>query len=147
MTDGIIAIGMVDHSICLYTFSHFGPPSLSSECSTPLTREHTMGKLGHLNLCVVPETTSMTVSPSLVGVSSLQQDSSSALPDPKAPFIGPPNAVVEDSTEDIHLLSPDNVNTPVIPPTLGIPFQDPCVYFFEHQLSLLVTPHPSRVPL
>ena len=55
--------------------------------------------------------------------------------------------VVEDSTKEIHFLFNDSVCTLVIPLTLEIPFQDPRVYFFEHQLDLLVTPQLSRFPL
>ena len=54
-----------------------------------------------------------------------------------APFIKPLSALVDNSTEDIHLLFHDSVSTP----TLGIPFQDPHDFSFEHQLGLPV--HPS----
>ncbi len=89
---------------------------------------------------MVPETTVVTTLPPPLELFSIQQSSSSALLDSSAPFIEPPSAVVEDSIEDIHLLFDDDVNTPVIPLTLGIPFQDPHVYSFEHQLGLPVTP-------
>lgn len=71
-TGGIVATGIVDHSTCLYTFSHFGPPSPLSEHNSPLMRAHHVGQSGHLNLYDVPKTTSVAASPHLVGVSSLQ---------------------------------------------------------------------------
>ena len=122
VTGGIIATGTVDHSSRLYIFSHFGPPSPLSELSSPLSREHHVVQSGSLNLCVVPETRVVTATPLPEEYFSLQPDSSSALLDPPAPFIEPPGAVVEDSSEDTHLLSHDSVSTPIIPLALGIPF-------------------------
>ena len=87
------------------------------------------------NLCIVPEITILTTTHP-VEVFSLQQDSSLALPDPPARFIEPPGALIEDSIKDIHLLSHYSANTLA----LGIPFQDPYVFFFQHQLGLLVSP-------
>ena len=70
--DDIVAIGTIDHSIYLYTFSNFGPSSPFLEHSSSISQEHHVGQPGHMNLCVVPETTSMTTTTPLVGVSSLQ---------------------------------------------------------------------------
>ena len=125
MIGGIAAIGIVDLSTCVYSFSHFGPPLL--EHDSPPLREHYVVQLGFLNLCLVPETTVVIPLPPPFELFSVQRSSSSALPNPLAPFIEPPGAIVEDSTEDIHLLFDDSVRTPVIPLTLGIPFQDPRV--------------------
>ena len=138
MIGGIFAIGIVDLSTRLYSFSHFSPP-LPEHDSPPLRERH-MVQSGFLNLCVVPKTTVVTSLSPPLELFSIQQSSSSALPDPPAPFVKPPDAVVEDSTEDIHLLFDDSVCTPVIPLTGGIPFQDPRVYSFEHQFGLPVTP-------
>ena len=44
----------------------------------------------------------------------------------------PEITIVEGYIEDIHLLFDDSVSTPVIPLTLGIPFQVPRVYSFEY---------------
>ena len=96
---------------------------------------------------MLPETTVVTALPPPLELFSIQQSSSSALPDPPISFIETPGAVVEDSIEEIHLLFDDSVRTPVIPLTLRIPFQDPRVYSFEHQLGLPVTPQLSRFPL
>ena len=88
----------------------------------------------YMNLYIVPEITTLTPTPHPVEVFSLQQDSFLfskillPLSDPLAPFIEPPGALVEDSTEDIHLLFHDSVDTPA----LGIPFQDPHVFSFQH---------------
>lgn len=89
---------------------------------------------GHLNLCIVPKITILTITPHPIEVFSLQPNSS------PTPFIIPLGTFVEDSTEDIHLLFHDSVRAPVNPPTLGIPFQDPHVFSFEHQLGLPVSP-------
>ena len=59
----IIATGIVDHSSCLYSFSHFGPPSPPLENHSPSSRESTEVKSSHLNLCVVPETSVVTSTP------------------------------------------------------------------------------------
>ena len=76
-----------------------------------------------MNLCVVPETSVVTSTPPPpVQIPSLAQDYSSALYTIAAPVIEPPTAVVEDISEDTHLLSDDRFNTPVIPPPLEIPF-------------------------
>ena len=117
MTRGIVATGTVDLSTRLYSFSHFGPP-LPEHDSPPL-REHHVVQSGFLNLCIVPEITTLTPTPHPVEVFSLQQDSSSALPDPPTPFFEPPGAFAADSTEYIHLLLRYSVSTP----SLGIPFQ------------------------
>lgn len=55
-TGNIVATWTVDHSSCLYAFTHFGPPSPLSEFSSLSTREHVVSevKFGHLNLCVFP---------------------------------------------------------------------------------------------
>ena len=117
MTRDIVAIGIVDLSTCLYSFSHFGPPF--TEHDYPPLREHHVVQPSFLNLYVVLETTIVTTH----------------------------RSPIEDSIEEIHLLSHENVCTPVTPLTLGIPFQDPHVYSFEHQLSLPVTPQALRFPL
>ena len=121
MIGGIVSTGIVDLSTHLYSFSHFGPP-LPKHDSPPL-REHHVVQSSFLNLCVVPETTVVTTLPPSLELLSVQQSSSSKLPDPPAPFIEALGAIVEDSTEDIHLLFDDSVSTPVIPRTLGIPFR------------------------
>ena len=54
---------------------------------------------------------------------------------------GKPIVVVEDISEDTHLLSDDRFNTPVIPPSLEISFQDSHVFTFEHQLGLPASPY------
>ena len=61
MTRGIVAIGTIDLSTYLYSFSHFGPPLL--EHDSPPLREHHVVQSGFLNLCVVPETTIVTALP------------------------------------------------------------------------------------
>ena len=138
MIGGIVTTRIVDLSTRLYSFSHFGPPLLENE--SPPLREHHVVQSGCLNLYVVPKTTIVTTLPPPLEIFSVQQSSSLALPDPPTPFIEPLGVVVKDSTEEIHLLFDDSVCTLVIPLTLGIPFQDPHVYSFEHHLSLLVTP-------
>ena len=55
MTRGIVAIGIVDFSTCLYSFSHFGPPL--PEHNFPPLREHHVVQSGFLNLYLVVETT------------------------------------------------------------------------------------------
>ena len=118
----IIAIGIIDHVSCLYSFSHFGPPSPLSETHSPSLRDSTEVKSGRLNLCVVPKTSVATSTPpSLVQISFVTQDPSSTLPDILAPFIEPLREFFEDISKDIHLLSDDRCNTHVISPPLEIP--------------------------
>ena len=62
-TCNIIAIGIIDHSSYLYSISHFGPPSPLLKNHSPYSWETTKVKLGHLNLCVVPETNVVTSTP------------------------------------------------------------------------------------
>jgi hypothetical protein len=62
-TNTIISIGIVDHVSYLYSFSHFGPPSLLSETHSPSSPESIEVKSGRLNLCVVPETSVVTSTP------------------------------------------------------------------------------------
>ena len=59
----IVAIGIVNHSSYLYSFSHFGPPSPLSENHSPSSRESTEVKSGRLNLYVIPETSVVTSTP------------------------------------------------------------------------------------
>lgn len=141
---GLISRGTVDHTTRLYTFSYFGPPSPLSEHNYSLPREHHVVQSGHLNFCIVLEIPFLTTTPHPVEAFSLQHDTSSALPEPPVPFIESLGALVEDSTEDIHILLHDSISTP----TLGIPFPDPHVFSFEHQLGLLVIQgFPCFVPL
>ena len=57
MTGGIFAIGIVDHSTCLYSFLQFGPPL--PKHNSPL-REHHVVQLVCLKLCVVPKAVVVT---------------------------------------------------------------------------------------
>ena len=138
-----MAKGTVDSSTRLYTFLHFFPPSPFSEHGSSLLQEHHVVQSGYLNLCIVLEIPILISTPNLVEVFSLQQDSSFTLPDPPAPFIEPPSTTIIDSIVDIH--------DSVITPALGIPFQDPHIFSFEHQLVLLVSPliqgFPCSIPL
>ena len=59
-TSFIVTTGIVDHSSCLYSFSHFGPPSPLLENHSPSSQESTEVKSGCLNLCVVLETSVVT---------------------------------------------------------------------------------------
>ena len=59
----IIAIGTIDHTSHLYSFSHFGPPSPLSENHSPCSQESIEVKSGRLNLCVVLETSIVTSTP------------------------------------------------------------------------------------
>ena len=91
-----------------------------------------MVQSGYLNLCIVPEIPVLIATPHSVEGFSLLQDSTSTLPDPPTSFIEPPGALVADFIEDIH--------DSVITPSLGIPFQDPHTFSFEHQLGLPISP-------
>ena len=62
-TSNIIDRGNFYHASYLYSFSHFGPPSPLSETHFFFSREYTEMKSGHLNLCVVPETSVVTSAP------------------------------------------------------------------------------------
>ena len=63
---GLIAIGIVDSSSRLYTFSHFFPPSPSLEHVSSHSKEHHVVQSGYLNLCIVPEIPIFTSTPHLV---------------------------------------------------------------------------------
>ena len=70
MTRGIIAIGIVDLSTHLYSFSYFGPPF--PEHNSPPLREHHVVQSGFLNLYVVPKTTIVTALPPPLELFSIQ---------------------------------------------------------------------------
>lgn len=153
----------------MYAFTHFGPPSPLSEFSSLSTREHAVSevKFGHLNLCVLPSIheTSVETSTPLppVEITSIQQDSSSAMTNIVAPLIEPSSVVVEAISEEIPFLTDDRFSTPVIPSSLAIPFQDhlelfdsPSCYldthttvpfFSEHHPGFPFSPHIQGFPL
>ena len=112
----IVATRIVDHSSFLYS-SHFGPPSPLSKNHSPSLWESTEVKLGHLNLCILPETNIVTSTPPTpIQIPSLAQDYSSALHTIAAPAIEPPNIVVDDISEDTHLLSNEIQHTYYLTP-------------------------------
>ena len=105
-------------------------------------------------LCVVHETSVVTSTPlPPIQIPSLAQDYSSALSTIATLVIEPQTVVVEDISKDSHLLLDDRFNTPIIPPSLEITFQDSHAFTFEHQLGLPTSPyiqgfyHPCPLPL
>lgn len=146
-TCNIVSTGIIDHSSYLYSFSHFSPPYPPSKIHSSL-RELVEVKSGHFNLCVVPKTSVVTSTPpSPIQIPFVAQDSSLALLDILAPFIELPNAVIEGISKDIHLLSNDRLNTPVIPPPLEILLHESHAFSFEHQLGLPTLSYIKRFHL
>ena len=94
VTGGLIAIGTVDPSTHLYTFSHFCLPSPSLEHVSSHSQEHHVVQSRYLNLCIVLEILVLTTPPHLVDGFSLPQDPTSSLLDPPSSSIMPRDAVV-----------------------------------------------------